>query len=54
MTNDERDRLIIEMHQDIKWLKGEHTIHKAEHSKYVYYFISTIILFVLTWLKVYS
>ena len=43
MNDSERDKLIIEMHTDIRWLKNDSVEHKATHAKYVYYFIVTAI-----------
>jgi hypothetical protein len=43
MLEEERDRLIIEMHTDIKWLKEWSTKHAQEHSKYIYYFVATAV-----------
>lgn len=43
MNNEERDKMIIEMHQDIKWLKEWSISHRNEHAKYNYYFIITAI-----------
>ena len=43
MTNDERDKLIIETHRDVQWLKDFNVEHKATHARYIYYFIVTAI-----------
>jgi len=43
MNDIERDNMLIEMHTDIKWLKGYQVEHKATHAKYIYYFIVTAI-----------
>ena len=51
MTNDKRDSLIIEMHQDIKWLKASDIEHKKTHGKYIYYFITTFIAIGLSWFR---
>jgi len=51
MTNYERDKYIIEMHTDIKWLKAGQLEHKNSHRKYVYYFITTFIAIALSWFR---
>lgn len=51
MTNEERDKIIIETHQDVKWLKEWTVEHKAAHGKYIYYFITTFIACILSWFK---
>lgn len=51
MTDDDRDKLITEMHTDIKWLKQFSVEHKQTHAKYVYYFICTIIAIGLSWFR---
>ena len=51
MTDDERDKLIIEMHQDIKWLKESNVEHKSTHAKYIYYLITVLVACVLSWFR---
>jgi len=36
MTNNERDKLAIEMHMDIKWIKAWTVEHNQKHAKYIY------------------
>jgi hypothetical protein len=43
MSPEERDKTIVEIHTDIKWIKEWTLEHKALHSKYTYYFIATVI-----------
>lgn len=51
MTDDDRDKLIIEMHQDIRWLKAFNIEHKATHAKYIYYFLTVFVACILSWFK---
>ena len=51
MTDLMRDELIIEMHQDLKWLKAYNIEHKATHAKYIYYFIVTMIGVIVSMFK---
>ena len=51
MDNNERDKLIIETHRDVQWLKEWTVEHKSTHSKYAYYFISCLIACVLSWFR---
>ena len=43
MNDEQRDRLIIETHRDVQWLKDWSVAHKTEHSRYIYYVIVTAI-----------
>jgi hypothetical protein len=51
MLDTERDRLIIEMHQDIKWIKTWNDEHKQTHSKYLYYFIVTVVAIIASYFR---
>jgi hypothetical protein len=51
VTDKDRDKLIIEMHTDIRWIKAWSVEHKQTHAKYVWYFISTILAFCLSWFR---
>lgn len=51
MTDQERDKLITEMHTDISWIKTWCTEHKAIHAKYIFYFIGTAIVMIISFLK---
>jgi len=51
MNDSRRDELIVEMHQDIKWLIKRDEEHKQSHSKYLYYMITVFIACVLSWFK---
>jgi len=42
MNDIQRDELLIELRQDVKWLKAWAVEHKATHAKYVYYFLITL------------
>jgi len=50
MTNNQRDKIIIETHQDVKWLKEWSVSHRNEHSKYIYYFIITTIGIIISFI----
>jgi hypothetical protein len=43
MTNDERDKLITEMHTDIKWIKDWTVEHKMIHFRYVLLAVGTLV-----------
>lgn len=51
MTEEQRDTMIIEINNDVKWLKEWTIEHKALHSKYSYFIIATIIGLLITLLK---
>lgn len=51
MTNNERDRLIYEINNDVKWIKAWTVDHKQTHSRYIYYFITTFIAIGLSWFR---
>jgi len=51
MTEEQQDKLLIEMHTDIKWLKQFSVEHKKTHAKYVYYFIGTLVAICLSWFR---
>jgi hypothetical protein len=51
MDNDERDRLIIETHRDVAWLKEWTVEHKQTHSKYIYYLVTCFVACVLSWFR---
>ena len=51
MTDDQRDKLIIETASDVRWIKAWTVEHKQTHAKYVWYFISTIIAIGLSWFR---
>ena len=51
MTETERDKLIIETANDVKWIKTWTVEHKQTHAKYLYYFIGTIIAIGLSWFR---
>lgn len=42
MTEDERDRMIIETHTNVSWLMCQHKQHIAEHAKYAYMMIAAM------------
>ena len=51
MTNIERDKLIIETANDVRWIKAWTVEHKQTHSKYIYYMITTFIAIGLSWFR---
>jgi len=51
MTDNERDEKIIEISTDIKWLKAWAEEHKGTHSKYLYYFIITMVGLLIALIK---
>ena len=51
MTDEQRDKLIVETANDVKWIKAWTVEHKQKHAKYVYYFISTMIAICLSWFR---
>jgi len=51
MNDTERDEKIIEMHNDIRWIKEWTVEHKQAHSKYIYYFVTVFIACVVSWFK---
>jgi len=51
MLPEERDKLITEIHQDMKWVKEWTIEHKALHSKYAYYFFITLIGLIIALVK---
>lgn len=51
MTETERDKLIIETANDVRWIKAWTVEHKQIHGKYTWYFISTIIAIGLSWFR---
>lgn len=51
MNKLERDELIVEMANDIKWLKEGTVAHRQSHSTYLYYFITCFVACILSWFK---
>lgn len=51
MTDEQRDKLIIETANDVKWIKTWTVDHKQIHAKYVWYFISTVVAICLSWFR---
>ena len=51
MTDDQRDKLIIETASDVRWIKAWTVEHKQTHAKYLYYFIGTVIAIGLSWFR---
>ena len=51
MTDDERDKVIIEMHTDVRWIKAWTVEHKQTHGRYVWYFITSMIAIGLSWFR---
>ncbi len=51
MTDDQRDKLITETANDVKWIKAWTVEHKDTHAKYVKFFICTIIAIGLSWFR---
>lgn len=51
MTDEQRDKLIIETASDVKWIKAWTIEHKQTHAKYVYYFITVAIGIILSWFR---
>ena len=51
MTETERDKLIIETANDVRWIKAWTVEHKQTHAKYVWYFISMVIGLCLSWFR---
>lgn len=48
MNTFERDELLIEMEQDLKFLRRDFENHLAHHAKYTYLAFSTLIGMVIT------
>lgn len=42
MNNEDRDKMLIEINTDVKWIKEQHTRHLAEHAKYTYMMIAAM------------
>jgi len=51
VTNEQRDKLIIETANDVKWIKTWTVEHKQTHSKYMYYFLTSFIAIALSWFR---
>lgn len=51
MDANERDRLIIETANDVKWIKQWTVEHKTTHSKYFYYMVTVFVACVLSWFR---
>ena len=51
MTDDQRDKLIVETANDVKWIKTWTIEHKQTHSKYVLYFIGVAVSIILSWFR---
>ena len=51
MKEEEQDMLIIETHNDVKWIKDWATEHKKTHRSYLYYFITACVAVVISWFK---
>ncbi len=51
MTDEQRDKLIIETANDVRWIKSWTIEHKQTHAKYVWYFVSTIVAIGLSWFR---
>lgn len=51
MNEGERDEKIIEMANDIKWIKMWTVEHKSIHSKYAYYFVTMLVACFLSWFR---
>ena len=51
MTNQERDEMLLEVHTDVRWIKAWTVEHKQTHSRYAYYFITTIAACILSWFR---
>lgn len=51
MTSEERDQKIIEIHNDVRWIKDWIVEHKAVHTRYLYFFVITAVGLVLALIK---
>jgi len=51
MTDEQRDKLIIETASDVRWIKAWTVEHKQAHAKYIYYLITVAIGLVLSWFR---
>jgi len=51
MDDEQRDKLIWEINNDVKWIKAWTVDHKQTHAKYVWYFISTVVAIALSWFR---
>lgn len=51
MTDEQRDELIIQTRNDVKWIKTWTVEHKAIHAKYIWYLIGTVIAIGLSWFR---
>lgn len=51
MTDDQRDMLIIETANDVRWIREWTEEHKKTHAKYVWCFISVVIAIFLSWFR---
>jgi hypothetical protein len=51
MNDSDRDRLIIETANDVKWIKNWTVGHKALHSKYTYFFFITLVGLIIALIK---
>jgi len=51
MTDEERDKTIIETANDVKWIKAWTIEHKKIHAKYVWYFVSAVAAIIVSWFR---
>ena len=51
MNDNERDKLIIETANDVKWIKQWTVEHKSIHAKYIYYLITVLVACILSWFR---
>ena len=51
MDDSERDKMLIEISTDIKWLKAYFMEHKVLHSRYTLYFVTIVIGLVISLLQ---
>ena len=51
MDDSDRDKLIIETANDVRWIKSWCADHRATHAKYVFYFIGTAIALIIALVK---
>ena len=51
MTEEQRDKLIIETANDVRWIKAWTVEHKQIHAKYVWYFVSVVIGLFASWFR---
>jgi len=51
MSPEERDNKIIEIGNDVKWLREWCLEHKLLHSKYTYFFFITVVGLIIALIK---